>query len=133
MGLNKNHFFFDNFFLKHSSKFVCDGTENFQAMLNDGVTFFQRFEPRSKPDFWYTGGEGMVRLLKKSSNETCLPWSHMHEKSRWLNFKMAQNLDHVSFYWDGSLLNFRLNPLVNTVLLFLAPNLNADLIENIQD
>ena len=27
----------------------------------------------------------------------------MHEKSRWINFKMAQNLDHVSFYWDGSL------------------------------
>ena len=36
----------------------------------------------------------MVRWLKKSSNETCLPWSHIHEKSRWLNFKMTQNLDH---------------------------------------
>ena len=46
---------------------------------------------------------GMVRWLKKSSNETCFTWSHMHEKSRWLTFKMAQNLDHVSFYWDGSL------------------------------
>ena len=46
---------------------------------------------------------GMVRWLKKSSNETCVTWSHMQEKSRWFNFKMAQNLDHVSFYWDGSL------------------------------
>jgi len=45
---------------------------------------------------------GMLRWLKKSSKETCLTWSHIHEKSRWLNFKMAQNLDHVSFYWDGS-------------------------------
>ena len=44
----------------------------------------------------------MVRWLKKSSNETCFTWSHMHEKSRWLSLKMAKNLDHVSFYWDGS-------------------------------
>ena len=40
---------------------------------------------------------GMLRWLKKSSKETCLTWSHMNEKSRWLNFKMAQNLDHVFF------------------------------------
>ena len=46
---------------------------------------------------------GMVRWLKKSSKETCFTWSHMHEKSRWLNFKMAQILDHVPFCWDGSL------------------------------
>ena len=45
----------------------------------------------------------MVRWLKKSSKETCLTWSYMHEKSRWLNFNMAQNLDHVSFCLDGSL------------------------------
>ena len=38
---------------------------------------------------------GIVRWLKKSLKGTCLTWSHMHEKSRWLNFKMAQNLDHV--------------------------------------
>jgi len=45
----------------------------------------------------------MVRWLKKSLNETCLTWSHMHEKSRWLNFKMAQNLKITCFYWDDSL------------------------------
>ena len=42
-------------------------------------------------------------MAQKSSKETCLTWSQMHEKLRWLNFKIAQNLDHVSFYWDGSL------------------------------
>jgi len=37
------------------------------------------------------------------SHRMRLTWSHMHKKSRWLNFKMAQTLDHVSFYRDGSL------------------------------
>ena len=30
-------------------------------------------------------------------------WRHMHEILRWLNFKLAQNLDHVSKLRDGSL------------------------------
>ena len=62
----------------------------------------QWFHPQR---IFHTGSNtgGMVRWLKKWSNETCLTWSHIHEKSRWLNLKMAQNLDHVSFYWDGSL------------------------------
>ena len=46
---------------------------------------------------------GMVGWLKKSSNKTSLTWSHLHEKSRWPSFKIAPNLDHVSFHWDGSL------------------------------
>ena len=30
-------------------------------------------------------------------------WRHMHEISRWLNYKMAQNLDHVSKLRECSL------------------------------
>ena len=52
----------------------------------------------------------MVRWLKKLSKETCLTWSHMHENSRWLNFKMAENIDHVSFCLGGSNFEKKLNP-----------------------
>ena len=53
---------------------------------------------------------GMVRWLKKSSNEACLTWSHMHLILKWLKIRTVhfslffpRNIDHVSFGRSGSL------------------------------
>ena len=44
---------------------------------------------------------GIVRWLKKSSNETCLTWSHMHLILKWLKIRTIHfSLISSSKYWS---------------------------------
>ena len=47
------------------------------------------------------GTGGKVRWLKKSSNETCLTWSHMHLILKWLKIRTIHfSLFFGSKYWS---------------------------------
>ena len=43
---------------------------------------------------------GMVRWLKQSLNKTCLTWSHMHEKSRWLKVSITCLFTEMAHFFD---------------------------------
>ena len=42
-------------------------------------------------------------MAQKDTEGDVVTWSHMYAILRWLNFKLAQNLDHVSKLRDVSL------------------------------
>ena len=45
----------------------------------------------------------VLEMAQKVIERGIVTWRHMHEILRWLNFKLAQNLDHLSKLQDGGL------------------------------
>ena len=46
---------------------------------------------------------GVLEMAQKVIEGGIVTWRYMHDILRWLNFKLAQNLDHVSKLRNGSL------------------------------